>query len=67
MEYVLRGAVLQGALPASIARLDLELDALVVAEAGGSGNGGGSGRGSRGRHFERAFDCDACVSRVEYL
>ena len=53
--HVLLSAVLQGALPTSIARLDLELDALVVAETGGRGSSGGSsGRRSRGRHFEKA-------------
>lgn len=50
-------SVLQGALPAGIARLDVELDALVLTQRGGgstgSGGSGGSGRRLRGRrHFE---------------
>lgn len=52
--YILLGAILESAFPTSTTRLDLELDALVVAQAGGSCRGGcGGGRGCRGsgRHF----------------
>lgn len=52
--YILLRAILKGAFPASAACLDLELDALVVAQAGGSSRGGcGGSRGCRGsrRHF----------------
>lgn len=51
-------AVLEGAAPGRVARLDVELDALVLAEAGrsGAGNDGGGGRVRRSlRH------CDGCV------
>lgn len=57
LHALILSAVLQSAFPAGIARLDLELDALVVAEAGGGGSGSGSGRRSRGRHLEQVVLC----------
>jgi hypothetical protein len=55
MFHVLLSTVLESAGPGGIARLDVELDALVVTKAGRGGGSGGRRRRSGLRHGDVGF------------